>query len=117
MRFVFGYEARPTSSIGPRTKPDDLYQQLTARADAALHIDGARRPRPERVKDNAVAERGYKNIRTVDEDITEFTYRPRNCEDVGCRRPTVIESRAPDCSWHPCCCPKHSTDGPTMCAH
>lgn len=26
-----------------------------------------------------MAERGYKNIRTVGEDITEFTYQPRNC--------------------------------------
>jgi hypothetical protein len=27
-----------------------------------------------------VAERGYKNIRTVGEDITELTYRPRACQ-------------------------------------
>ena len=26
-----------------------------------------------------MAERGYKNIRTVDEELTEFSYRPGNC--------------------------------------
>jgi hypothetical protein len=38
------------------------------------------RQRPENVKDRIVKERGYKNIRTVSEQVAEFTYRPVKCK-------------------------------------
>ena len=40
------------------------------------------RQRPENVKDRIVKERGYKNIRTVSEQVAEFTYRPVKCKNA-----------------------------------
>ena len=37
------------------------------------------RQRPENVKERTVRERGYKNIRTVSEQVAEFAYRPGKC--------------------------------------
>lgn len=82
VRFVFGYDAKANLVDVAEDQPEDLYHELAARADRAITAtaaDKARRTRPERVKDTIVAERGYKNIATVGEDITEFAYRPRNC--------------------------------------
>jgi hypothetical protein len=82
VRFVFGYDAKANLIDTAEDQPDDLYHELAARADRAIAAsapDVRRRARPGRVKDAIVAERGYKNIATVGEDLTEFTYRPRNC--------------------------------------
>lgn len=83
VRFVFGYDAKANLVDLAEDQPDDLYHELAARADraiAASAADKARRARPARHKQAIVAERGYKNIATVGEDITEFSYRPRNCK-------------------------------------
>ncbi len=80
---VFGYDAKATWSISPSTSLDDLYHELAARADRAIAAtapDKQRRARPPRHKEAIVAERAYKNLATVGEDITEFTYQPRNCD-------------------------------------
>jgi hypothetical protein len=83
VRFVFGYDAKANLVDLAEDQPDDLYHELAARADraiAATSADKQRRARPPRHKEAIVAERGYKNIATVGEDITEFTYQPRNCK-------------------------------------
>jgi len=80
VRFVFGYDAKANLVERAEDQPDELYHQLAARADQAIAADRKRRARPANVKDAVVAERGYKNIRTVDEEITEFSYRPHNCD-------------------------------------
>jgi hypothetical protein len=79
VRFVFGYDAKANLVDVAEGQPDDLYVELAAHAERTLAGRTARRARPGRTKDAIVAERGYKNIRTVGEDITEFAYRPRNC--------------------------------------
>ena len=38
------------------------------------------RQRPENVKERIVKERGYKNIRTVSEQVAEMDYRPGKCQ-------------------------------------
>jgi Transposase DDE domain group 1 len=83
VRFVFGYDAKANLVDLAEDQPDDLYHELAARADRAIAAsapDKRRRARPARHKEAIVAERGYKNIATVGEDITEFTYRPQACE-------------------------------------
>jgi hypothetical protein len=83
VRFVFGYDAKANLVDLAEDRPDDLYNELAARADrviAATAADKQRRARPARHKEAIVAERGYKNIATVGEDITEFNYQPRNCK-------------------------------------
>lgn len=79
VRFVFGYDAKANLIDVAEDQPDDLYNELAARAGRAMAADTKRRARPERVKEAIVAERGYKNVRTVGEDLTEFSYRPRAC--------------------------------------
>ncbi len=79
VRFVFGYDAKANLVERAEDQPDELYHQLAARAEAAIATDTERRARPANVKEAVVAERGYKNIRTVDEELTEFSYRPGNC--------------------------------------
>jgi hypothetical protein len=80
VRFVFGYDAKANLVKAAEDQPEDLYRELAARAERATAADKARRTRPTRHKDAIVAERGYKNIATVGEDICEFPYRPRNCK-------------------------------------
>ena len=80
VRFVFGYDAKANLVERAEDQSDDLYQALAARADQALDDETKRRARPERTKRAIVAERGYKNIATVSEDITEFYYRPGHCQ-------------------------------------
>jgi hypothetical protein len=80
VRFVFGYDAKANLIDAAEDQPDDLYSELAARAErAAAAPDKCRRARPGRHKEAIVAERGYRNMATVGEDITEFTYRPRAC--------------------------------------
>ena len=38
------------------------------------------RARPENVKERVVEERGYRNLRLVDEEVTEFRYSPTKCK-------------------------------------
>jgi hypothetical protein len=83
VRFVFGYDARANLIDAAEDQPDELYHELAARAERAIAAsapDKRRRARPERHKENIVAERGYKNVATVGEDLTEFSYRPRACD-------------------------------------
>ena len=83
VRFVFGYDAKANLVAAAEAQPDDLYQELAARAERAIAASAPhkrRRARPGRHKEAIVAERGYRNIATVGEDITEFNYRPRNCD-------------------------------------
>jgi Transposase DDE domain group 1 len=76
VRFVFGYDAKANLIETAEDQPEELYRELAARAEQAATA----RTRPVNVKDEIVAERGYKNIATVGEDIVEFTYRPVACE-------------------------------------
>jgi Transposase DDE domain group 1 len=80
VRFVFGYDAKANLIERADSQPDDLYHQLAGRADQAIAAATKRRAQPANVKEQIVAERGYRNIRTVDEDLTEFSYRPGNCD-------------------------------------
>jgi hypothetical protein len=80
VRFVFGYDAKANLVDAAEDQPEDLYRELSARAERAIASHTQRRVRPERVKEAIVAERGYRNIATVGEDICEFTYRPRHCD-------------------------------------
>jgi Transposase DDE domain group 1 len=89
VRFVFGYDAKANLIEAADERPDEDYHALVALTDSAFaaHARAAAieagaatgRARAPRVKDAVVAERGYKNIRTIGEDICEFSYQPRNC--------------------------------------
>jgi len=90
VRFVFGYDAKRTLIDRADGQPDDDYHRLvgltdtalaeTARSEAIAAGAAHTRSRPRNVKADVVFERAFKTIRTLGEDVCEFSYRPANCE-------------------------------------
>ncbi|MGH9918128.1 MAG: IS1380 family transposase, partial [Nitrososphaerales archaeon] len=78
VRFVFGYDAKANLVGLAEDNPAELYHSLVKKAEEAI-AKKERRKAPG-VKETVVRIRGFKNIRTVGEDVTEFSYRPGNCE-------------------------------------
>jgi hypothetical protein len=78
VRFVFGYDARANLVEKAEGTPDGLYHELERQAERELKTKP--RQRPANVKDAVVAERGYKVLRTVGEDVADFDYKPGNCD-------------------------------------
>jgi hypothetical protein len=77
--FCFGLDATPERFIQADDLPDSAYKPL--KRPAKYEIKTTPRKRPERVKQQIVDERGFKDIRLVEELVAETTYRP-----VACRR-------------------------------
>lgn len=77
VRFVFGMDASP--------KLKDIAEDLPASAFRLLkrprryEVKTTPRTKPERVKEQIVRERGYKNLHLVEEHVAEFQYRPVAC--------------------------------------
>ena len=78
--FVFGYDA--ISALKGRAAGVDEadYNELVRRAKRLFVSEDQSRARPERVKEEVVREKGYKNVRLRSEDIAEFAYRPGACK-------------------------------------
>lgn len=77
VRFVFGYDAKANLIQRAAETDDELYHQLSTRAERA--IAARSRTRPANVKDAVVRARGFKTLRTTGEDVAEFAYRPGKC--------------------------------------
>jgi hypothetical protein len=77
VRFVFGYDARANLVEKAAGTPDELYHELERGAERALRTKP--RTKPANVKGTIVKQRGYKAVHTVGEDVTEFGYKPGNC--------------------------------------
>ena len=78
VRFVFGYNAMANLVEKAEGTPEGLYHELVARAERELKTKP--RTRPANVKGTIVRQRGYKVLHTAGEDVTEFGYKPGNCE-------------------------------------
>ncbi len=78
VRFVFGYDVKANLVAWADSAPQDLYEELVARTERELKTRP--RARPERVKERIVRERKFKNVRTKDEEIVDFEYRPTKCK-------------------------------------
>jgi hypothetical protein len=77
VRFVFGYDAKANLIGIAEDRPEEMYHSLVSTADAAIATKA--RTKAPGVKETVVKIRGFKNVRTVAEDVTEFSYRPSNC--------------------------------------
>jgi hypothetical protein len=77
--FVFGVDARPNLEAKAADLPEEHWKDLPGRS--TLRAPREPRQRPENVKERIVKERGYQNIRTVSEQVAQFTYRPVKCKD------------------------------------
>lgn len=87
--FVFGYDAKANLVTLAEGQPGEDYHQLVALTETALAKQalaekiaaGVVKPRTRRPNTKAefVTNHGYKNVATVGEDITEFSYQPGKC--------------------------------------
>ena len=77
VRFVFGYDATRTMVQWGEPAPPELYTALVRRTERALKTRP--RPRPPRVKDRIVRERGFTKITTVGEAVVDVDYHPTRC--------------------------------------
>jgi Transposase DDE domain group 1 len=79
VKFCFGLDAIAEREILADDLPDSAYQPL--KRPAKYEVKTTPRKRPERVKQKIVDERGFKDIRLVEELVAETKWRP-----VACRR-------------------------------
>ena len=75
--FVFGYDARKNLIERAGSTDEAMYHELVTRAERTIKTRPRRRP--QKVKDDVVAERKFKVLRTAAEDVCEFDYRPGAC--------------------------------------
>jgi hypothetical protein len=76
--FVFGVDARP--NMVNIAESLDKNKWLPLPPKSSFQEPREPRQRPENVKDRMVKERGFEKIRTVSEQVAEFTYRPGKCK-------------------------------------
>jgi len=80
VKFIFGLKVNDLQHI----EADDLWEDETAwkrlKRPPKYRVKTKRRGRRERVKQQLVEERGYKDIRLVDEWVAERSYRPPGCK-------------------------------------
>jgi hypothetical protein len=98
VRFIFGYDANPSFVDRAQRLQEKEYLELERRASKAFSARA--RARQPRVKEQIVAERGYKNLRLISEDVAEFEHRParaRGIYRVVVVRKLVLEERGQLC--------------------
>lgn len=78
VRFVFGIDAMPNLYEIVENLPQKAWKRLRRRAK--YEVQTVSRVRPENVKEQVVKERGFKNIRLVNEYVAEFKYSPTRCQ-------------------------------------
>ena len=78
VRFIFGLDASGNLLTLADDLPEKAWKPL--KRPPPYHRKTRRRARPKNVKERIVRERGYKNIRLVDEWVAEFDYRPTACK-------------------------------------
>lgn len=77
VRFHFGYDAYANLKEKADNLDDSQWQRLDRPLPYEVHT--RRRKKPQRVKEQVVVEREFKNIVLQSEDVAEFEYRPTAC--------------------------------------
>ena len=77
VKFVFGYDAKTNLVERAESTDEEMYHELVRRAERVVKT--APRRKAHKVKDDVVAERKFKVLRTAAEDVCEFDYRPGAC--------------------------------------
>ena len=77
VQFIFGLDVTAGRHVQADDLPASAWQPLER--PARYQVKTQPRRRPERVKENIVRERGFKNIRLEGEEVAEFAYRPVAC--------------------------------------
>ena len=77
VQFHFGYDATPNLQQIADELPESEWTKLDR--PSGVRLTDKRRQKPERVKEQIVIDREFKNIKLLSEDIAEFDYQPRAC--------------------------------------
>jgi hypothetical protein len=75
-QFIFGYDAAPNLVRLAENLPETAWKKLVRPTPPAA---GPPRQRPENVKQRLVDEHDFETLRTVEEYVAEFDYRPTAC--------------------------------------
>jgi hypothetical protein len=78
VQFLFGLDCTNARHVLADDLPADAWQTLVR--PPKYEVKTTTRARPERVKEQKVRERDFKNIRLQDEQVAETTYRPAACD-------------------------------------
>jgi hypothetical protein len=78
VRFIFGIDATDKLYEIAENLPLEAWKVLAHRVKHQVKTEPRRRP--ENVEQQVVEERGYEDIRTVQEYVAEFTYQPGKCQ-------------------------------------
>jgi hypothetical protein len=78
IRFIFGYEA----TDGLKDRADELSAEAYSllKRPPKYQIKTDPREKPERFKEEIVRERGYEDIRLIEEMVADFDYKPHACK-------------------------------------
>lgn len=98
VRFVFGLLANKAMKGTADSLEEGLYTQFVRAADQAF--EGKTRAKQPRVKQQAVEEKGYKDLRLQREDVAEFLHKPTRAKRtyrVIALRKTIHEYRGQLC--------------------
>jgi len=77
VKFIFGFDANSALEGRAKELPDTAWKRLAR--PPRYQVKTKERAKPDRVKEQIVRERGYKNLVLECEDVAEFQYRPGNC--------------------------------------
>ena len=93
--FVFGMDCSPTLHVLADEIPADAFRELQRRPK--YQVQTTPRTKPERVKEQVVIEKGYRNIRLQSEHVAEIEYSPTKCKQtyrlIVLRKDLSIEER------------------------
>jgi len=77
VKFCFGLDVTPLRHMYVDDLPESAWKPLKRRPKYTVKT--RRRGRRQRVKQQVVQQRGFKDMRLVDEEVAEMEYRPRAC--------------------------------------
>lgn len=99
VRFVFGMMANRSMTQRADALDEELYAEFHREADKAFAKRKTRAKQP-RVRQQLVEDKGYKDIRLVEEDVADFEYTPSRAENayrIVVLRKTLAEHRGQLC--------------------
>ncbi len=91
--FLFGLDAHPNLKLKAEAMAEQCWSELNR--PARYEVATAERAKPENIKEQVVAERGFQNLRLAAEHVAEIDYQPVKCHKpyrlIICRKTLDVE--------------------------
>lgn len=98
VRFVFGYDASPPFVERAENLPNSDFVELIRKAEKQFKTK--KRAKQPRVKEEIIVEKGYRNLRLVLEELSEFEHKPSKAKKtyrIVVLRKLILEERGQKC--------------------